>query len=302
MQKSLNDAWPNEFGGRSKWDPDRLKRWQDLDSGTVGTLKMHVQAQFNCDDLFLEKRFWSDNEAPVLNGVREIVRALFYSHCHNSFFLFAIYDDRKPNKPVFHLRIHSVRCTPQMSPLLLLSVIDHHLAEQLMEQQKLEAEQNNFDFHRLITERVSREVCAIRVSSTEEVDLFRYLLRVNSTRMRRGAWQSKNLPRGESSPFMATFVSPVYQEDLSDVCATFADHYYRTAPPDVAMNVCGPLYPFYRNCCVTCAVKLVKLSDCGRCKAVSYCSVACQKKHWSHHKSRCFYREHRLMKETVPAY
>jgi hypothetical protein len=38
---------------------------------------------------------------------------------------------------------------------------------------------------------VSREVRATQMSSAEELDLFHYALRVNSTRMRRSAWHSK---------------------------------------------------------------------------------------------------------------
>jgi len=81
----------------------------------------------------------------------------------------------------------------------------------------LETQENQFEFHRIITERVSREVCIIRVSS-DELDLFSNVLRVNSTKMRRGAWQSKNLPRGDNTPWMPTFVSPLYVEDLINIC------------------------------------------------------------------------------------
>ena len=37
------------------------------------------------------------------------------------------------------------------------------------------------------------KVNAIRANLTEEVDLLRYVLRLNSTKMRRGAWQSKSI-------------------------------------------------------------------------------------------------------------
>ena len=58
-----------------------------------------------------------------------------------------------------------------------------------MEQGKLEEEQAQFDFHRIITERVSKEVRVISTTCTEQINLLRYSLRLNSTRMRRGAWQ-----------------------------------------------------------------------------------------------------------------
>ena len=225
MKKSLNDAWPAEFGGRSKWDTDRLvKPWRDLPGN--GTIKMHVEAQFDC------VRLQSLPQSPqvsrkknqlisVLDQVREMVRTLFLSHCNDnkSFNLFAICNKSQPNEPVFHLRVHPpVRFTPQGSPLLLVSVFNHQLARQFIGQGKLDAEENQFDFHRIITERVSREVCTIRTSSANELDLFTYVLRVNSTKMRRGAWQSKNLPRGEYSPWMPTFVTPLYIEHISNEC------------------------------------------------------------------------------------
>ena len=46
LKKSLSDPWPGEFGGRSKWNVDLLKRWKDFDG--QGDIKMHVEAQFDC--------------------------------------------------------------------------------------------------------------------------------------------------------------------------------------------------------------------------------------------------------------
>ena len=31
LKKSLTEPWPYEYGGRSKWDPDRLIRWKVID-------------------------------------------------------------------------------------------------------------------------------------------------------------------------------------------------------------------------------------------------------------------------------
>ena len=304
LKKSLNDAWPEEFVGRSKWDVDLLKHWKEVEGS--GKIKDHVVAQFNCNALFLERRFWKDRLYPVLDDVREIVRAIFYSHFNNSFLLFTIYSYQDQRTPVFHLRIRPpVRCSPQGAPLLLLSIIDCRLAQQLIAKGKLDPEQYNFDYHRIFTERVSMQVCSIFSTSTAEEDLLRYLLRVNSTRMRRGAWQSKNLPRGDNSPWMPTFLCPVYRENLNHCCSGpngIAENYYANASSRVAMSVCGPTHTSYRNCCVVCRVKKVKLKDCSRCKSLSYCSVACQKEHWPQHKFACYPLAHRPMVETMPIY
>ena len=290
LRKNLHDPWPVEFGGRSKWDVDRLKHWKNLASN--GDINMHIEAQFNCDSLKLDRRISAKSSfTPMLDQVREIVRAIFYSHVHRLFYLFAIYDKEML---MFHLRVQPpVRFTPQGSPLLLVSVIDHKLEQQLIADGKLNAEENQFEFHRLITERVSREVCAIRASCPEEVDLFRYSLRLNSTRMRRGVWTSKNLPRGENSPWMPTFVSPLYTESIEDACD-------RLKEVKNSLDGCGAIHG---NCsgptdmnpdcscasflCYTCGVKKIKLKKCMRCRTVFYCSVACQKKNWIDHKDEC---------------
>ena len=290
LKKSLHDPWPLEFGGRSKMDVDRLKHWKNLASN--GDLNMHVEAQFDCMSLHLDKRISAKSStSPLLDDVREIVRALFYSHYHNSYLLFAIHDK---DKVAFHLRVQPpVRFTPQGSPLLLVSVIDHQLAEQLIADGKLDAEQNDSDFYRIITERVSREVCTIRASTTKEIDLFRYSLRLNSTKMRRSVWQSKHIPRGEDSPWMTTFVSPLYTESIEDSCRRLKEMKNTTegcgaihgegcsGPIDINPNCCASFL------CHNCGVKKVVLKKCQGCLTVFYCSVACQKKGWLEHKDFC---------------
>ena len=211
LKKSLHDPWPKEFGGRSKWDINVFRPWRDMEEN--GTFEMHIETQFQIDYLCAEKLLCKKADTSALDEVREIVRAIFYGHHSNSFYLFSIYDHVNPDEPVMHIRIQPpVRFSPLGSPLLLVSVIDHQLAKRLITQGKLDPEVNQSDFHRLVTEGVSREVCAIQTFSTKELDLFRYALRVNSTRMRRSAWQSKNLPRYEDNPWMPTFITPLYSD------------------------------------------------------------------------------------------
>ena len=61
------------------------------DTEEPGTFKMHLDAQFECDHLVLKKRLYKKAESSALDEVREIVRAIFYGHNRNSFYLFAIY-------------------------------------------------------------------------------------------------------------------------------------------------------------------------------------------------------------------
>ena len=137
----------------------------------------------------------------LLDKVREIIRAVFYSHFNNKFQLMAVHGRTNPDVPVFFFRLHPpVRFSPHGSPLLLVSVIDYPRLEDLISQGKVDREEFQSDYHRLVTEGVSKEACVIRASTDEEVNLLPYYLRVNSTKIRRSAWQSKNLPRGDGTP------------------------------------------------------------------------------------------------------
>ena len=212
LKKCVDDAFPGDYGGRSKWDINRFLPWKEL--ATNGRLKDHMEAQFQCNQLILMKSCLKDPKPlPALDDVREIIRAIFYGHHNNSFQLMTVHGPENPDDPVFFIRIHPpVRFSPHGSPLLLVSVIDYPRLEELIGQGKVDREAFQADFHRLVTEGVSKEVCIIRTSTNEEINLFRYVLRVNSTKMRRSVWQSRNLPRGEDTPWISTFISPLYVE------------------------------------------------------------------------------------------
>ena len=201
----------------------------------------------------------------------------------------AVHGPTNPNVPIFFFRIHPpVRFSPHGSPLLLVSVIDYPRLEDLISQGKADREQFQSDYHRLVTERVSKEVCVIRASTDEELNFLRYYLRVNSTRMRRSAWQSKNLPRGEDTPWIATFLSPLYTEAFSQKCHQLEKENigkvtFRLGRAHQPSNH----QSLYRKSCAFCLITKVQLKCCSRCKDIFYCSALCQKSQWPRHKSQC---------------
>ena len=289
-KKCVDDAWPGDHGGRSKWDINYLRPWKELSSN--GLLKDHIEAQFGCQDLqFMKLCFKLPNPSTPLDEVRDIIRAVFYRHHNNSFQLMAVHGPTNPDVAIFFFRLHPpVRFSPHGSPLLLVSVIDYPRLEDLISQGKVDREQFQSDYHRLVTERVSKEVCVIRASTDEEVNLLRYYLRVNSTKMRRSAWQSKNLPRGEDTPWICTFISPIYVHCTIDDCSNILEKLTECGfvDTDFPFNTCPPrMSNHHRKSCALCLVTKVELQLCNNCREVSYCSTSCQMKHWPLHQLLC---------------
>ena len=46
LKKSINDPWPKDFGGRSKWEVDRCKPWAEGDSLDT-KIAIHLASQHN---------------------------------------------------------------------------------------------------------------------------------------------------------------------------------------------------------------------------------------------------------------
>ena len=67
------------------------------------------------------------------------------------------------------------------------------------------------DFLRIFGQ-VPLENATIFLSSEEGAQMWRYLLRLNSTKMVPSAWQKENIPLGENTSLLATLISPLYDE------------------------------------------------------------------------------------------
>ena len=126
----------------------------------------------------------------------------------------------------------------------------------------------------------SLEVCTIRTSSAEEVQLLCFSLRLNSTKMR-GVWL--NIPRDEDSPRMSTYVTPLYAENISDGCGK-VDRVVKEILG--GRCCCPPSDKMYRPSCASCLVKKVDLNFCTNCQ-VNTISLSCHKERRSFLQSRC---------------
>ena len=264
LKKSLTDAWPSEFENCSRWNFDRLPKWND--AAEVNSLAFHLGSQFSVTEL-AGLTFGGHKPTSALDEVRLIMQSILSQNFLNGHTIFAVKDGRQSRSPIFYLRAHPpLRKSPQGSPMLLMTVIDHHLGEKLLSLGKVNKEQSMGYFMRIFVNAPGAEKkLDISVYSTEEIDLLRYLLRLNSTKIQPSVWQSKNLPKEEN--WFATFVSPLYMDCI---------HSFSSQPTAATNDRCAHCYSVKEG-----------MKRCAQCKTVLYCDVNCQKADWKKHKINC---------------
>lgn len=94
----------------------------------------------------------------------------------------------------------------------------------------------------------------------------------------------------ETSPRVIDFAQPVCQENTT--CDLIARHRIQAYLDKIQGDRTAPMYD-YRSCAM-CGVEKgnahgtqAGMQQCGRCKALSYCSKSCQRAHWPVHKRAC---------------
>ena len=260
LKKALREPWPYEFQVKSKLDADDFQPWKEVKG--LRSLEFHLKSQIN----FFQHP--SETETSPLEGVRKMLFSIFLSCLQHSKDLNLRIQLKKPKEipDLMLIRVHQPLLTsPGGSPTFILTVFDFHFVETRKEFDSLTSEK---DFKRIFPDyNENNTQHDIVLNTLEEAQLFRYVLRVNSTKMMPSTWQRQNILLVENSPWLATFVSPLYLDS-----------------------------PFYDEAmvgknCASCQLKAPKLLRCSRCLSVFYCNVACQRAHWAQHKSNCARKE-----------
>jgi hypothetical protein len=251
---------------------DSLKLWEDRN--TVQSLGLHLGFQFKLSDI---KNMPLTNKS-ALNEVRDTIKHFFnYAAVHGRNEYFGIRRKDSTQSPIWYIRAHlPVRISPVGSPLLILSAVDHRLAENLTKQGKLNKNDDFNDYVRIYAQpsNGSQNRTIFTFTSVEE-QLLRYILRLNSTQIVPSNWQKKNLPQGENSPWLATFISPLYDDNPL----------HQASDSDALQTPKEKKNDQYN--CASCRKISENLKRCSRCRTVVYCSVECQHGHWALHKTVC---------------
>lgn len=267
LKKALLEPWPCEFQMEDsiKWVPDNLKPWKDVEG--LRSLDNHIRSQIN---VFKHP---SVKETSPLVAIRMALVKIFSSlTSHKSDFVVYV-RLRKPNKTqecqdVMLFQVHQPLLTsPLYSPMIIVTAFDLQQNGTREKQQTLPIAMQNKAHY-------------VYVDTPEEVQMFRYVVRVNSTKMLPTTRQKKNLIHLGENACLATFLSPLYLD------SPFYDYIKSTCA-----SAKGNVLQDERSCCASCNSKPPKLLRCGRCRSVFYCSLKCQHAHWKTHKSVCHRKE-----------
>ena len=279
LKKACREPWPCHFTEKSKWKVDNLAKWKEqsqLELVLPGSqFTFHIMSQ--TDSCIVAE----SSVLSPLQHMRRLITQMFLGYEEN----FTIFIENNPSKPLWSIRIfRPILTSPTGSPLLLLSAIDYRLADKLVANGQLQKKQFEKDVKRFFRQKGGIGTFKFPVDSEETADLIRYVFRLNSTKFVPPSWQKEeNIPPGESSPFLATFISLLYL-DFS---------YLRNENSDSGwafLHSFDDLVPgFNPDRCTRCGIQPDRtlLKRCSKCKAVHYCSPKCQRLDWETHKLAC---------------
>ena len=287
LKKALNEPWPSQFREKPKWNVEQFAPWNDeLAIFPFSKLMVHIGAQQGINPFNTAwDQILGSSECKNLLPV-EVVRNLIgniFCVSGNGHEFFSVYNLKDSQEPLWNFRVHTPFLTsPTGTPMLLVSGIDNRLAVKLTANGNVKEKQAQDDFQRIFGQSIGGKPIQLIVTD-EAAHLLRYLLRLNSTKMTPICWQNENLPLGKYSPYLATFLTPLYlaqpqpgedKEDKLDQMRLFLKK-------KLAANV-------ESSQCSRCLKKTkVKLQRCSKCKLVYYCTVECQRADWSNHKILC---------------
>lgn len=217
LKKSVYEPRPWDWSNGVKWNTDRLQAWEPL--YTRKDLSRHLSAQFDFRDLKSQALDVLHAATSALNEVRETVRSIFCAHLLDGQEVFTIQaKDAAQPRIDWYLLVHSpVLISPLGSPMLLVTANDHRLAQKLVDQGRLDQQLASSDFERIFSPCAAfhnSPVYTIFTQSDEEVELFRYLLRLHASMILPTAWPGESLPGGKDSPWLSTYISPLYVDQV----------------------------------------------------------------------------------------
>ena len=282
FKKATREPLPCQFSkDRLKWPQNCLKPWDE--KGGLNSPEFHLDFQF------ISPR--QQQSLSPLNRVRDIIRFIFTNAMILDTEYVFIINSHEPTTvapsnlyPVWYIRVHHpILTSPDGVPMVILSAADEYLSYNLHLKGRLNLSKSIEIVDRIIFQK-GEECDPVEIGTTftrEEMQLFRYVLRLNSTKIEPSTWQKNNLPLNDGNNiWLATFVSPLYLDSKTDpdfvhTLQNMSENSSKKKSVDKEMS------------CAACKKIAPNLKRCGRCRVVNYCSAKCQHADWAKHKTSC---------------
>lgn len=265
LKKAVREPWPCEFqvNVQSKWIPDGLQPWEEKKNCFSNSLKNHMLAQFE-----ILRKTPHTAMAYAFRTIRETIESIF-THSLNGCEYFHVQRVGSTGAPEWYLRAHlPIRTSPNGSPMLFVSASDNRkwwVDNKSSARGFIEFFTKEKSTSRIIKEHTVEERYIFH--TVEELQLWRYILGLNSTKIEPTDWQKENVPLDENSAWLSTFISPLYLDSQID-----QERYDELTSASIKLDVDIPLV-VVDKCCASCKKVQDHLKQCARCRNVLYCSV-----------------------------
>lgn len=295
LNKAIYEPWPAQFTNPPELSADRLFRRRSVNDELIKLLNIHMQQQFDFDGVLsnkvlIEKLSTLDRLRHLIAGLYELVlkkNHLFITiRCFESETFLTGVENLQDIEPDWYLKIHRpILFDRNDNPVLIISAFDRILALKQITRGEWTEDQILADFQRIFLDEANGNVASIVATSRQECQLFRFLLRFNSTRLSPSQSQIANLPPGKRNPWLATFLSPCYSHQGLSV-QEFLGQLFITQKVQSQSSLIVKESALSRHC-GHCKRPSDKLKNCARCKVYRYCDVECQRNDWAVHKRIC---------------
>ncbi len=292
VKKALFEPWPSDFNNPARWNVSELTPFPLFPFGDQDCLIDHHTHEGQCT----EETFLKYEESKILKtklslDTMEEVRGIiisFFTMAKGNYEAFSIFDNDNFDNELMQLLIHRpIVKSPLGSPMLLLSVCDLELLRHYIANGNYSEDQAQKDHNRIFGG-ASKKIIIFQhpMATKEATDILRYTLRLNSTKILPTKWQRERFPSTNYSPFMATFLAPLYLDNQHP----FDVSKFEMRKVGISITIAESGIPVKSggNRCTGCLKQSTgQLKRCSKCRVASYCSVECQRTDWKKHKLNC---------------
>lgn len=215
LKKALNEPWPCGFQLGYRTVSSDLKPWMMNENRLTelnNSLDNHLSRQFlkNLPRVIMVDPVDPEESNDSQSRVRKTIGFLLTSYTLYEKFKIKSIKIVSPTRDEDWLHLvfkHPILTTPQGTPILITSVYDNKRARLLKKKEKLNLQATDQRLMKWLQVEKERDM---KTDTQEDFELIRLLLHLNATRTIPNKWQEQNLYIGDDSPWLATYISPIY--------------------------------------------------------------------------------------------